>query len=150
MDATTRNPEHGWVLYDGECGFCQRLVTRHGSFLAAHGYRLAHLQESWVGERLGLVDEELRRELKLLRADGRVLGGADAVLAIAQRAWWLWPFATLARLPGAIHIARAVYRRIAARRHCIGGACAVPARSDPPQKSAEASTDAAKNDPLRP
>ena len=68
------------------------------------------------------------REMRLLLADGRDLGGADAVVEIARHIWWAWPLWLVSRVPGARAILRAIYRVIAANRHCIGGACKIPRR----------------------
>ena len=59
-------------------------------------------------------------------AGGRELGGADALVEIARRIWWAWPLFALAQLPGAMLVLRAGYRKFAANRHCLRGACRRP------------------------
>ena len=61
--------------------------------------------------------------MRLLLADGRELGGADALVEIARRIWWAWPLFALAQVPGVMLLLHAAYRQVAANRHCISGAC---------------------------
>jgi predicted DCC family thiol-disulfide oxidoreductase YuxK len=63
--------------------------------------------------------------MKLLAADGQVYGGADALAQIARRIWWAWPLFAIAQIPGALVLLRAIYRHLAANRHCLNGACAI-------------------------
>lgn len=73
---------------------------------------------------MGVSDAELLSELRLLRADGRCLGGAEAIVDIARHVWWGWPLVAFARWPGARRLLAAGYRWVANRR----GSCAIPAR----------------------
>jgi alginate O-acetyltransferase complex protein AlgI len=66
--------------------------------------------------------------MALVRRDGRVFGGADALVQIARHVWWAWPLFAVAHVPGMRAVLRAGYGGLAARRHCFGGACAVPRR----------------------
>jgi predicted DCC family thiol-disulfide oxidoreductase YuxK len=118
----------GWVFYDADCPFCIRWAWRTDELLARHGWHLASLQADWARLLLGLKDGEPLLEMKLLTTDGRVFGGADAVVHLARSIWWAWPFFALAQLPGVKPILRAIYRRIAQNRYCFGGRCALPAK----------------------
>src|SRR5438093_4027277 len=80
----------GRVLYDAGCPFCVRLARRFQGALARRRLELMPLQTPWVRARLGLADSELLAEMRLLRADGKVFGGADALLEIGRRFWWAW------------------------------------------------------------
>lgn len=110
----TKGERSGRVLYDAECPLCRSLADRFGPFLTGLGFELGSLQEA------GFTLEEMR----VLTADGRVFGGADALLHVAGRAWWGRPLTLLARAPGMMALARRAYRFVAARRDCRGGACA--------------------------
>lgn len=123
-EITERNG--GWALYDGNCAFCRAWVARGYRVLRRRGFKLAALQAPWVQTRFGLKAETLLNEMRLITADGRNLGGADALIEIARSIWWMSPVSTLARLPGAMAVLRATYRWFAARRHCFGGACQLP------------------------
>ena len=119
MDECTESPpRRGWVFYDGECGFCRRLVGCVRARLERRGFGFAPLQSPGVRARLGLSEAELLSELRVLRADGRRLGGAAAVVEIARQVWWGWPLAAFARLPGAGRLLAAGYRWVAGHRRC--------------------------------
>jgi predicted DCC family thiol-disulfide oxidoreductase YuxK len=115
----------GWVLYDGECSRCTGAARRFQNLLHLHGFELATLQSPWVCRRLGTNAEEPFAEMKLLAVDGRVYGGADALVQIARKIWWAWPVFAFAQIPGAMVLLRVIYRRIAANRHCLNGACSI-------------------------
>lgn len=118
----------GWLFYDGECRLCCASARRVERILARRRVQLCTLQSPDAPQRLGLSDRALLREMRLLLADGRSLGGADAVVEIARRIWWAWPLWLFSRVPGVRPLLRAVYRVIAANRHCIGGVCNMPRR----------------------
>lgn len=116
----------GWVLYDARCPLCTASVRRWGPSLRLRGYDFAGLQEEWVRIRLGLEPGELPLEMKLLRPDGSILGGFDAVVHLMQALWWLAPISILARLPGFHQLGRRLYRWIAENRYCLGEVCPFP------------------------
>jgi len=118
----------GWLFYDGECSMCCEAARRAERILAGQRFQLCTLHSPEASKRLGLSGRALYREMRLLLADGRNLGGADAVLEIARRIWWAWPLWVFSYLPGVKPFFHAVYRVIAANRHCIGGACKIPRR----------------------
>jgi hypothetical protein len=63
------------------------------------------------------------REMRVLLADGRHYGGADAGVALAREIWWARPLVWLARVPGVTEWLRRGYRWIAARRSCVAERC---------------------------
>jgi predicted DCC family thiol-disulfide oxidoreductase YuxK len=117
-----------WLFYDGECRLCRESAGRVESILARRRIRLCTLQSSEAPQRLGLSGRALLREIRLLLADGRNLGGADAVMEISRRIWWAWPLWLFSRVPGVRPLLHAVYRVIATNRYCIGGVCNIPRR----------------------
>ena len=123
-DAKGRRASAGWVFFDGECPFCISLVRRFLPVLAPRGFGLAPLQDPRVQELLALPAGDLLREMRALTPDGRVFGGADAVIWLAKGIWWAWPLYALAQLPGMRAALRAAYRWVAARRNCNNGTCA--------------------------
>ena len=108
----TSNPVLKAVIYDGACGMCLRTVARLRPLLEPRGFRFDPFP-----------DGVEKIEMKLRLADGHVKGGADAAVAMAHAVWWLRPFTFLTRLPGAMPLLRRGYRKVAANRHCISGAC---------------------------
>jgi predicted DCC family thiol-disulfide oxidoreductase YuxK len=124
------NPNHtttaGWLHYDAECLFCQRWLGRLGFIVRQGGFDLVPLQSEAARRDLGLAEGELPRELKLRLADGRLLGGVDVFIVLAEAAGWTAPLGWLARVPGFNQLAWLGYRWIAASRYCLGSACVVP------------------------
>lgn len=117
----------GWVFYDGECPVCAGGVARCGRFFARRGFVWQPLQTPGAAARLGMSEEVMREEMKLLRADGRVCGGADALAALLRSVWWLWPLGALMAVPGLRHLARLGYRWVTRNRYCFGETCQLTA-----------------------
>lgn len=114
-----------WVLYDGDCSVCLRFARRFENVLTRHGFALLPLQTPWVRESLGLSDEQLLAEMRLLFPDERVFGGADAVAELARHIWWAWPLWLISRVPGLMPLLRRGYRGFAAHRRCANEACEI-------------------------
>src|SRR5947209_6276022 len=100
LQPESATPRRGWVLFDGECRFCRGQVNRYGAMLRRHGWELAALQEEWVGRRLGLNNEELMREMRVLTSSGESLGGINALLRVGDSIPLVKPLSLLGRLPG--------------------------------------------------
>jgi len=115
----------GWLFFDAECTFCTRIARWLAPILERRGLAVAPLQDARVGALLGMPREELLREMRFLLSDGQRFGGADVAVALAHEIWWARPLARIARIPGAMEILRAAYRRIATRRSCAAHACPV-------------------------
>jgi predicted DCC family thiol-disulfide oxidoreductase YuxK len=122
----TAEAAQGWVLYDSDCQLCASMAARFTPMLCRYRFGLAPLQMPWVQQRLGLRPGEPLVEMKLLAANGQIYGGADALAQIARRIWWAWPWFALAKIPGTMFLFRAIYRRFAANRKCLGNACQLP------------------------
>ena len=116
----------GWLVYDGDCALCTRLVRWFRRPLEVRGYALVPLQSPWIAARLhisySVAPEDLLKEMRVLTADGRCLGGSDAVLHLAREIWWTWPLWLLAKLPGMYRLLDLAYRTVATHRHCVGAA----------------------------
>lgn len=61
--------------------------------------------------------------MKLFLPDGRVLGGADALMELVRPLRWAWPLRLFSRLPGGMRALRHLYRWVADRRPCADGHC---------------------------
>lgn len=112
------------VLYDGDCPFCLALTEGLRQELEPKGWRFAPLQEEGTAARLGLNPEDLLLELKVMKEDGTLLGGAPAVAHLAGMVPWGWPVRLLARAPGGMNLLKRVYTFIANQRACVSGVCA--------------------------
>lgn len=120
----------GWVLYDGDCGFCSRWVPCWGKTLAKRGFRIAPLQADWVTEKFALTEEELTSDLRLLLVDGEKLAGAEVYRYLMRRIWWATPLWFLSTLPVLRRLFDAGYRAFADNRYWISHTCHMPARKD--------------------
>jgi len=117
---------HGWLFFDGQCGYCTRLARWLAPSLRRRGFAVAPLQDSRVGALLGLSTTDLLRELRFLLSDGTQFGGADAVLAVAREIWWARPLVWLAHLPGMKTLLKSGYRWVASNRNCVAAGCVAP------------------------
>jgi predicted DCC family thiol-disulfide oxidoreductase YuxK len=115
----------GWVLYDEDCRFCVALARRFRAPLAIRHFQLLPLQTPWVLERLKISNQDWMAEMRLLKPDNSVFGGADALLEIGRQFRWTWPIRQLARYPSIRNAFHGMYRWVARHRDCARGACAM-------------------------
>jgi len=120
------------VLYDGSCALCRATAARFAPALLRKGFQVLPLQDSRVFRELNLSSDELLREMRVVTSDGDVLGGGVAVANLARHFWWGLPLYWFSRLPGCGRLLDSAYAWLAARRHCIGGACSLPERTQQP------------------
>jgi len=113
----------GWLFFDAECAHCKRIVSWLAPILDRRNLAMAPLQDPRVGALLGMPRNELLREMRVLLADGRQCGGADAIVALAEEIWWARPVVWLSHLPGGLELLRSWYRTAAAHRHCAAVTC---------------------------
>ena len=114
---------NGWIGYDAACPFCRGVRFHSAPVFARRGFPFVPLQFPELAARLGLDARHPTVEMKLLLADGSVLGETDAVLFLGSRIWWLAPFAWIARHRPFHGLAVASYKAVAARRHFLGDLC---------------------------
>ncbi|TAL07235.1 MAG: DUF393 domain-containing protein [Verrucomicrobia bacterium] len=122
-------PPAGWVFYDGECKFCVRGARRWSGLFARRGYHWLPLQTPRTSERLKLSERDLRDEMRLLLANGRVVGGVDAWIVLFRSVWWLWWLGALLDLPGLHWLGNFTYRWFAKNRYCFSGRCELERQS---------------------
>jgi predicted DCC family thiol-disulfide oxidoreductase YuxK len=113
----------GIVCYDGECPMCTGLIGRWGHRLRRAGFRLAPLQLPAIQRRLGLTG--IPDEMKLITPQGAVVGGADAVVAIAEGLGLSHDLAQGARSALVGPLLRQLYAVVAKHRSCVGGQCRI-------------------------
>lgn len=121
------------ILYDGACNLCRaQAVNMHR--LGRGRVEVGPLQV--LAERYPALDpDEVRREIKLVDADGSVRGGVDALLRLAElgRPWLGRPLRRCYELPGLGSLADRVYAWVARNRYrwfgrneaCKDGTCAL-------------------------
>ena len=110
-----------WVCYDAECGLCVRWAERFRATLEGHGFALMPLQSPAVLNLLAVPRDELLSEMRVITRDGRVFGGADALIYLSRVI--SKPLFMLTRVPGARPLLRTLYRLIARNRTCSAGTC---------------------------
>lgn len=145
-------PVRGWVGYDDDCGLCVNLLKRFGGPFERRGFVFLPLQNPWLAGRLaslgraslpgkfGIGDVAgqgcpaygcIPDEMKLLWPDGRVIGGAEAIIVLLRAVWWTAPLGWIAWLPPFRPMIRAAYRWVARHRHDLG-ICPIPDRTGHP------------------
>jgi predicted DCC family thiol-disulfide oxidoreductase YuxK len=128
----TNHSFRGWISYDGACRFCTASARRFDRIFRRRGFLFLPLQTNWIMDRLDLDASARLEEMHVLTADGRDIGGADAVVFFARQIWWAWPFAALAQLPPMHKLLDRGYRWIAAHRDCDHITCNLPPRRRSP------------------
>jgi predicted DCC family thiol-disulfide oxidoreductase YuxK len=108
----------GWILYDGQCRYCLAAARQFERLFARRGFYFLPLQTPWVQKRLGLQPDAPLEEMRVLTRDNQDLGGADAVIFLVGKIWWLWSLSILGQLPFVHAIIDRAYRWIAAHRGC--------------------------------
>ena len=109
------------IIYDAECAFCRRWASRFKKWSGgADHIELLPLQDDRAVVMTGKPVAELERAMHLVRPDGTVFEGANAVREILRYLAWGWLPRALFRLPGAMLLADRVYAWVALRRRRIG------------------------------
>jgi predicted DCC family thiol-disulfide oxidoreductase YuxK len=123
MTDTKGRHARGWVFFDRDCSICTSLARRFRRPLELRGFGLAALQDPRVQALLALPLDDLLWEMRVATADGKIYGGAEAIVYLARQIWWAWPLYAVAKLPGVPRILDAGYRWFADHRTCASGFC---------------------------
>lgn len=120
------------VVYDGDCGFCERSVHFVHSRLRPSS-RCTIEFVPWQSLNLaahGLTEYHVARAVWLLRPDGTRDSGAAVFGLLARRSRGLWPILGYAmRVPPLSWAAAGAYRVVAANRHRLPGSATCAVRS---------------------
>lgn len=112
------------LVYDGECPFCRKWVTRIGRRDRNGTLELVARQTEGLTERFPKLDEaDFNTGMRLITPDNVIHVGADAAYQIARRLPFWRRIAWLYRVPGIHWLTRAGYAWIAARRQSLAGKC---------------------------
>jgi predicted DCC family thiol-disulfide oxidoreductase YuxK len=107
----------GRVLYDGACPRCRAsvaLITAGDPARTIEPIDLTAVDVKTVHP--SLTKDACMKAMHLIRADGKVKAGYDAVVGISRWVPLAWPFAIFGSLPGISAIGRRVYNQVAATR----------------------------------
>jgi predicted DCC family thiol-disulfide oxidoreductase YuxK len=132
-DTKGRHAARGWVFFDRDCSVCTSLARRFRRPLETRGFGLAALQDPRVQALLALPPEDLLREMRVATGDGKIYGGAEAIVYLARQIWWALPLYAAAKLPGAPRILDACYGWFADHRTCPSGFCSTSNKGIPDQ-----------------
>ncbi|HEV2670790.1 MAG TPA: DUF393 domain-containing protein [Gemmatimonadales bacterium] len=112
-------PTRPTLIYDGECGICRRAVAIAQRWDREQALRFVPFQDEARVAQFGIALPALAAAMHLIRPDGRVYPGADALpelLRLFPGKRWLAP---LFGIPGVLPIARRIYASIALHRRCL-------------------------------
>ena len=116
-------PDRPLVLVDGRCGFCRGWSRRLARWDGRDRLQQVPYQDRHqLAGVPALSDAELAEALHVVLPDGRVERGARGVIAFSPGCGAVGVLGGVARIPGVVAIADAVYRAVARRRHRLGGA----------------------------
>ncbi len=115
----------GWLLYDGDCGFCSRWAPSWSGYIRRRGYELAPLQDRALQQRFALDETELLKEMTLVLRHGRRVVGADVYRHFLRLSWWLYPVYLLTLAPCLRPAFDWGYRTFARHRHRVTRRCAL-------------------------
>jgi predicted DCC family thiol-disulfide oxidoreductase YuxK len=105
------------VVWDDTCSFCAKWIRLIHALDLTHRLQTVGSSDSRVLERLHIPREAADREIQAV--DGpRILGGFDALIAIARQMPATMLLAPLMALPPVKALGRRTYRYVAERRHC--------------------------------
>jgi predicted DCC family thiol-disulfide oxidoreductase YuxK len=126
-----RLSQHGLVLFDGECGFCQFWVRFMINRDPREHLLFAPLQSDLAANILNSASEIDRYETIIFYQDGRIYYYSEAALRIASELCFPWNLFGVLRLTPRF-IRDPIYRFIAKRRHSFSKrqACPIPSEKE--------------------
>ncbi|MCH7720280.1 MAG: DUF393 domain-containing protein [Planctomycetes bacterium] len=112
------------LVYDGQCSFCRRWVSRIARWDRGGALELVARQTEGLTERFPrLAEGDFNTGMRLITPDDTIHVGADAAYQIARRLrYWRW-IAWAYHVPVIHWLTRSVYAWIASHRRSLGGDC---------------------------
>jgi predicted DCC family thiol-disulfide oxidoreductase YuxK len=111
LNTAAREAQPLTVLYDGACPLCRREIGIYSVLEPNTPLCFADVSDAALPLPPGTTREQLLARFHVRSADGELLSGAQAFLALwAALPGWRW-LARVARLPGAAWAMERVYRR---------------------------------------
>lgn len=133
------SPAPSWLIFDGDCGYCQWSATRIGRRLPADGWQIVPQQRCPSPP----MTPELRAlapwGVIVVTPDGRVRHAAKAVIYLWAQNPLTRPLAWLLGNPLVLPLTQIGYRFVARNRHHISriffknASCALPPRPTDPR-----------------
>jgi predicted DCC family thiol-disulfide oxidoreductase YuxK len=128
-DAEAAFPRAGWILYDGQCGFCFRWVHFWKNVVGSRGFAIKDLQTASAEGILQIPNENLLDDIRVVTRHGQLASGAEAYLYVARRIWWAWPFYAVFTLPGCNWLLWRGYKWFNRNRYRISRHCPLPEKT---------------------
>lgn len=119
------------LLYDGDCGFCQKCLNGLTRLDRANRIEATPLQDPGAPETFGVTMDEATEAVWSIGPDGVRRRGADAIAAALSAALGVGLPLLIYRLPGIRQIADIVYAKVAANRYRLPGSTGTCAISPP-------------------
>jgi len=125
-----RDQPSGKILYDGACPKCRASMAILSAGDPDHVFDPVDLTNVDVASvHPTLTKEACMESMHLIRTDGRVLKGYDAVMTVLSWTPLFWPMSLVRHVPGVALIGRPVYDRIASSRSrdtpCTDDVCGI-------------------------
>ena len=126
---TPHRREKPLMVFDGECSFCRRWITR---WQQATGDAVDYAPSQEVAATFPEIPPpEFDREVKLIEPNGRVYGGAEAVFRVLCRGdrpgvWARLAWGFYRDVPGFARAAETGYHLVAAHRPLASAATSMP------------------------
>ena len=117
LASVTAAPAKPVLIFDGDCGFCQRWIAR-GRELTGDRIAYVPFQDANVAAQFPEIPPaQFPRAVVLIDIDGSAYAGAEAVFrTVAGTRGWGWLPGAYARGPGVARVTEAVYQFIARHR----------------------------------
>ncbi len=122
-DCLPRPEAHGYLLYDGGCGFCSWWISKLHRLLEEIDIAIAPLQREWVLKTLSLPPDRCAEEIRLILQDGTLLSGANVYIYLMRKMRWIRPLALLLGLPMFNLMTWKAYRVVNRNRFRISRVC---------------------------
>ena len=124
MIITSTRPARDTVVYDGQCGFCQRRIANLRRLDLGRRLEFLSLHDDRVDRDFPEISRErLLEEMFVIDTAGHAHGGATAVKYLSRRLPLLWPLALLLHVPGSLPAWNWLYRLVARNRMRLSGTC---------------------------
>ena len=116
------------LIYDGDCGICERFCRVIERFNWLGRFEARPLQDEGVYADYPMLSRAAcEREIKFIKA-GRVFSGSDAIMAVFRQIPILAPIGVLFVIPPFSYVARWLYPVIADNRYRISATCGIDKR----------------------
>ena len=108
------------VIYDGDCGFCQKTVSILKKFDWLRKFDFKPFQDNDVLKKYDKLSREMcEKEIFLIQPNGNYYGGYDAFKMMALFLPITFLFSWFFFLPGVTCLGRIIYKNVAQNRHKI-------------------------------